>query len=65
MWTIFASEELSAFALPRHSPCRAWLVAGIFHPGEIGMPCGGWYNEADFTETSNFPEILGKVRNSV
>ena len=29
--------------------------------GEVGIPCRGWCNGADFTEISKFPEILGEL----
>ena len=29
--------------------------------GEVGVPCGGCCNGADFTEISKFPEILGEL----
>ena len=48
-------------SLLRHRPHRAWSGTGTFYMGEVGIPCGGWCNGADFTEISKFPEILGEL----
>ena len=55
-WTIPASEELSALVAPSSSS-----GTGTFYTGEVGIPCGGWCNGADFMEISKFPEILGEL----
>ena len=34
---------------------RALSVTRIFYAGEVGIPCGGWCNEADFTEIPRNP----------
>ena len=34
---------------------------GHLYTGEVGIPCGGWCNGADFTEIFKFPEILGEL----
>ena len=39
-----------------HTVCGQWWL----YTGEVGIPCRGWCNGADFTEISTkFPEILG------
>ena len=48
-------------SLLRHCPHRLGSVTGTFYKGEVGIPCGGWCNGADFTEISKFPEILGEL----
>ena len=48
-------------SLLRHRPHRAWSGIGTCYTGEVGIPCGGWCNGADFTEISKFPEILGEL----
>ena len=48
-------------SLLRHCPHRTWSGTGTFYTGEVGIPCGGWCNGADFTGISKFPEILGEL----
>lgn len=54
-------KSLVHFLILHPRPHRAWLVAGIFHTGEVIMSCGGQCNGADFTNFFQFPEIEGEL----
>ena len=60
-WIMESTNAWTIPALLRHLPHRAWSGTGTFYAGEVGIPCGGWCNGADFTEISKFPEILGEL----